>query len=251
MTTMDAMVPNREVRAEMLSPAELDTAVSEFPLAYLPLGSLEFHGPHLPIGLDALNAHGVCIGAARIAGGIVLPPVFQGIGGEHSAYPWTIMMHSDIEIRSHLVQTLTRLEAFGVHDAVLFTGHFAGEQQEMIDTIAAVWNEEAGHQLHVIATGVNRCPSCPIPPDHAGIFETSLLHALHPELVHLDRLPLANAGPAVDPDGDTMGPQRHDPSHPLWGIFGPDPRTLDAELGGLVLDALVAWLAGMARDHGM
>ena len=246
---MDAAVPYREVRAELLSPAELDSALGEFGLAYLPLGSLEFHGPHLPIGLDALNAHGVCVAAAQITGGIVLPPVYQGIGGEHSDYPWTMMMRSDTGIRDHVLQTLARLEAFGVRRAVLFTGHFAGEQLAMIDAIAEEWKEAAGRTLHVLATGVNRCQSSPIPADHAGVFETSVLHSLHPELVHLDRLPSASARPALDPDGNTMGPQRHDPAHPLWGIFGPDPRALDTSSSGLVLEALVAWLAATASDR--
>lgn len=248
MTNMDG-ARAREVRAELMSPAELDSAIAGFPLAYLPLGSLEFHGPHLPVGLDALTAQGVCLGAARITGGIVLPPLFQGIGGEHSQYPWTIMMNSDAEIRSLLAHTLGRLESFGVRGAVLFTGHFAGEQLGMIEDLAQEWNAGIGRTLHVIATGVNRCPSAPLAPDHAGVFETSLLQALHPELVHLDRLPALEDHPAVDPDGNPMGPQRHDPAHPLWGVFGPDPRADAAVPNELLLDTLVAWLANLVTGR--
>lgn len=59
---------------------------------HVPLGALEFHGPHLPIGLDGLTAHGICIQGSRGRGGVVLPTIYQGTGGEHSRYPWTIMM---------------------------------------------------------------------------------------------------------------------------------------------------------------
>jgi creatinine amidohydrolase len=249
MTFTFAGMSSDQVQAELLSPAELDSALLKFPLAYLPLGSLEYHGPHLPIGLDTLTAHGVCVEAARVTGGVVLPPLYQGIGGEYSSYPWTIMMDSEVGIRSHLIQTLTRLESFGVRGAVLFSGHFAGEQAAMIDTIAADWNAGAGRSLHVVASAVNRCPTSPVSPDHAGIFETSLLHALRPDLVHLDRLPSTTARPAIDPGGDVMGPQRRDPSHPLWGIFGPDPRELDLSSSRLLLDTLVAWLVSVATGR--
>ena len=232
----------REVRAERLAPAELDAAVRGYPLAYLPLGSLEFHGPHLPIGLDALTAHGVCVRAAERTGGIVLPAVYQGIGGGHVDYPWTVMMTAGDAIRDHLTQTLTRLERFGVRGALLFTGHFAGEQVELIDAIARDWNSTAGRSLHIIATSVDRCPTAPLAPDHAGLFETTLLHAIEPGLVHLDRL-----SPAADPGGDPWGEQRHDPRHPLWGVFGADPRDLDPERSAELLDAIVEWVVGLVR----
>lgn len=236
----------RRVQAELLSPAELDAAVAAAPVAYLPLGSLEFHGPHLPIGLDTLNAHGICLGAALDSGGIVLPPLYQGLGGGHSDYPWTIMMPDSSGIRSHLEQTFVRLEDFGIRIAVLFTGHFADEQLDLIDQIAAGWNS-AAHQLQVVATGVNRSDA-PIGPDHAGVFESTLLAAFEPELVHLELLPDQATHP--DPGGNPMGPERHDPSHPLWGVFGPDPRAADLSRAGELRDSLVTWLsAEVARQR--
>ena len=232
-----------EVRAELLSPGELDARIAEYPLVYMPLGSLEFHGPHLPVGLDALTAHGVCIRAATITGGIVLPAVYQGTGGAHGPYPWTIMMASAAGIRSHIVQTLDRLELFGVRGAALFSGHFAGEQLELIEGIAENWNAEPDHTLHVLATSINKCPTSPITADHAGIFESTLLHALHPKLVHVERLSLEVS---TAPDGDQWGSQRHDPNHPLWGVFGSDPRNAKLATSGELLDTIVGWLASIA-----
>lgn len=188
------MIGAREVRVERLAPAELDSALADSSVVYLPLGSLEFHGPHLPIGLDALNAHGVCVAAAERSGGIVLPALYQGVGGGHTEYPWTIMMPSADSIRTIIRDTLRRLEQFGVKRAVLFTGHFADEQLALVDELAAKWNDtgtpsELRHRMLVLGTGVNRCASASLAPDHAGTFETMLLHSLSPELVHLDRLP--------------------------------------------------------------
>jgi creatinine amidohydrolase len=107
------MTEFRHVQAELLLPSELRTIMDACPVVYVPLGAYEFHGEHLPIGLDALNAHGVCLAAANRAGGLVLPPLFYGTGGIHTAYPWTIMMHDGTHIRALIVRTLERLEAFG------------------------------------------------------------------------------------------------------------------------------------------
>jgi len=237
-----------EVRLERLTPAEIDARLAESSVVYLPLGSVEFHGPHLPTGLDTLNALGVCMGAAKRGGGVVLPPLYLGIGGGHSQYPWTIMMPASGEtVRPNILRSLTRLEQFGVGVAVLFTGHFADEQLAMIDEIATTWNSQ-DHGMRVLATGVNRCVSADLAPDHAGVFETTLLHSLHPELVHLEMLPDRAGHPSADPDGDVMGPQRHDPAHPLWGVFGPDPRGIDLSTSSALLDHLVAWLSDSARS---
>jgi creatinine amidohydrolase len=239
--------PSREVRAELLSPEEIDARLAVRPIAYLPLGTLEFHGPHLPIGLDALTGHGVCVEAAQRGGGVVLPVVYQGFGGGHKDYPWTIMMAGGEGIGAHLRATLTRLEELGVTVAVIFSGHFAPEQLDLIDAVAESWN--AGERsLTVLATAVDRCPTAPLPPDHAGRFETTLLAGIHPELVHLDRLPPADTHPAVDPDADPYGPHRHEPEHVLWGVFGPDPRTSDLSAGRGLRDHLAAWLAGEAAS---
>jgi creatinine amidohydrolase len=234
-----------QVRAELLSPAELDARIAAQPTAYLPLGTLEFHGPHLPIGLDALTAHAVCVAAAAHTGGIVLPAVYQGFGGGHGHYPWTMMMADGGGIRAHIEATLERLREFGVSTAVVFSGHFAPEQLDMIDALAADWNA-SGASPRVVATAVNRCAISPLPPDHAGQFEATLLAGSAAELVHLDRLPDADMHPANDPDGDPYGVHRHEQSHPLWGVFGPDPRTADLDSGPSLLALFGQWLAGEA-----
>ena len=80
--------------------------------------------------------------------------------------------------------------------------------------------------LRALSLAVNRTDAS-VPPDHAGVFETSLLSSMWPDRVHLDRLPKLTEAPADDPGGDAQGSHRHDPAHPLWGVFGPDPRAFD------------------------
>jgi len=105
---VSAAPATREARTELMLPWQLREAMAARPVVYIPLGTIEWHCEHLPVGLDALTAHGVCLGAAKADGGIVLPPLYYGTGGGHGAYPWTIMMDSEAEIAAQLSKTLAR-----------------------------------------------------------------------------------------------------------------------------------------------
>jgi len=216
----------REVQAELLRPKQIRDALSVRSVVYLPLGATEFHQEHLPIGLDALNAHGIVCSAALQYGGIVMPPIYIGTGGGHKNYPWTIMMDGDAEIRALIERSLMRLNDFGVKVAVLFTGHFAPEQLDMIEAIAADW-KLTGRELRVLALAINMPLEDAPSPDHAGLFETTVLSHFNPETIDLTQLPSIVDAPSVEPDGDPYGLHRHDPEHVLWGVFGPDPRNYD------------------------
>jgi creatinine amidohydrolase len=61
-----------------LTPTEFRARLARAPIAYLPLGTLEWHGEHLPLGADAIQSHGFFLRLAAAAGGVVLPPLFLG-----------------------------------------------------------------------------------------------------------------------------------------------------------------------------
>jgi creatinine amidohydrolase len=200
---------------ERLRPHQIRDALAECSLIYLPLGTIEWHCEHLPVGLDALTAHGLCLNAAQETGGLVWPPLYYGTGGGHSEFPWTVMMPDKAEISALIHHTLRRLAELGVARVLLFSGHFAETQLAMIDAIAASWNSTS-KATRVLATAVNRAAIDGFPPDHAGLFETTLLEGLAPELVDINKLaPLAERGDDID---------RFDPASPIWGVVGADPR---------------------------
>ena len=129
-----------------------------------------------------------------------------------------------------------------MRQAVLFTGHFADEQLAMISTLAHDWNATGG-PMKVVELGVNGNAGSPLPPDHAGRFETTLLAAYHPEMVDMSLVPPARPGEAQE---DPFGPQRHDPAHSLHGIFGADPRAFKPEATQRLRQAMARWLADQA-----
>jgi len=61
-----------------LLPHEFQQRLQAKPVAYLPLGTLEWHGPHLPLGSDSIQSEGLMVACARQLGGIVLPPLYLG-----------------------------------------------------------------------------------------------------------------------------------------------------------------------------
>ena len=228
-----------DVQAELLLPHEIDDALAKRSVVYIPLGSIEYHSRHLPVGLDGLNAHGVCTRAAARTGGIVLPALYYGVGGGHTIYPWTIMANSGSAISDLLTETLRRLASFGVKVAVLFTGHFSDEQLALIDELADRWNA-SGSGLKTLALAVNRT-DVRTAPDHAGVFETTLLSSMWPDRVQLDRLPSLSEVPGEPSDPIAGHDHRHDPAHPLWGVMGPDPRAYDPDHANALLADIVSW----------
>ena len=92
----------REVRLEHLRPREIDEAMKECPLLFLPLGTIEWHGLHNIVGLDALKAHMLCVRAAERGGGLVAPPLYGGVGGLDQ--PHTFVMEAEDDLFSVLLR---------------------------------------------------------------------------------------------------------------------------------------------------
>lgn len=238
-----------EVRAELLSHLQIEDRLVGSSVVYLPLGALEFHGPHLPTGLDGLTSHGVCVAAAQLSGGVVLPTMYQGTGGEHSKYPWTLLMPTGQAIAENLLATLRRLDDLGVKNAVVLSGHFADQQRSMLKEILSDWLRDQRVSMRLITRTLADCDVSPVTPDHAGVFESLLLAAIHPNLVHMNKLPTLTEKPGADSDEDDFGPHRHHTDHALWGIFGPDPREIDLGQAPELFEVLVKWLSELTTTE--
>ena len=91
-----------KVQYELMLPHELEAAMAACPTAFVPLGTLEWHGVQNALGLDAVKAHALCARAAREYGGVVLPALFGGVGGVDQ--PHTIVMESEPTLASHLLE---------------------------------------------------------------------------------------------------------------------------------------------------
>jgi creatinine amidohydrolase len=147
----------------------------------LPLGAVEPHGPHAPLVTDTLISLGICHRAAeRLEGEIpvlVLPPVHYGVTRYASAFPGTISIGEDTlrSLATEIAESVGRL--------VLVNSHFEPEQVETLRSTGLPLLDLTRRRNAERLTEEFRSGSC-----HAGRYETSLVLADRPELVHADRM---------------------------------------------------------------
>jgi len=67
-----------EVRFDRMVPSLIVSRRNKCNLAYLPVGSLEWHGPHMPFGTDYMTVTHIAEESARRFGGLVFPPIYYG-----------------------------------------------------------------------------------------------------------------------------------------------------------------------------
>lgn len=224
-----------ERRYERLQPEELRRAVAERPLAYVPIGTLEFHGEHLSFGVDGFSAHGLCLRAAERSGGVVLPPVYLASGCLDM--PYTLTFSLDL-VHGWVRETLDQLASRGFRAAVVLTGHGPLDLNHLLKRACREAQDAnrgfAAYGLCWLELNASRLtgpePGEPTSVDHAAMVETSWMLALEPELVRLDRL---QDDPAA--------------SHP--GVYGPNPRfTASEAFGRAQIAAAAELLAERASD---
>jgi creatinine amidohydrolase len=176
---------------EFLLPEQFRQAVDALPVAFLPLGTVEWHGEYNALGLDALKAHRLCVLAAEKAGGgIVHPPVYGGMGGLNE--PATVRIEEEDAwentlLRPWLERLCGEFHRLGFRAIVMLTGHYGHNQQIVVREVGARMTERL--QIPVLGTPEYwLAQDAGYLGDHAGVGETSLLWYLRPELVDLARL---------------------------------------------------------------
>ncbi len=201
-------------------------------LLVVPLGSLEQHGPHLPMDTDTRIA---CFAAARACAGRagvgLAPPVAIGASGEHADFPGTLSIGT-VALSTLLVE-LGRHASLHWPAMLLVNGH-GGNGPAITEAVARLRDE--GRECHVWHAGLG--------PDadgdaHAGRTETSMMLALAPSEVLLDRAAAGDTRPIAEllPELRAHGVSRVSPN----GVLG-DPAGASAEEGERLLRQLTASL---------
>lgn len=198
-----------EVRMDRLTWVEYQARLAAQPPVFLPCGALEQHGPHLPLGVDALLATRVAEDVAAAVGGLVAPTQCfgyksQGRCGGGETFPGTTSLDG-AHLTAVVADVLRELIRHGQRRLVLCDGHY--ENQWFLVEAAELAAREAR------ATGVrimraeywDYCAPAVLDAvfpagfpgfalEHAAVIETSLMLHYAPELVRLERLP--DDGPA-------------------------------------------------------
>jgi creatinine amidohydrolase len=236
-----------KVRFDELRPHEFRERLAHRPIAYLPLGTLEWHGEHLPLGSDAIQSEGLMIRCARRFGGIVMPPIHLG---PDRARP---LDNGDMLVGMDYAESTTpprQLDGscywvpVGLHllmvDAILAQLKRAGFRAAFADghgPSRSSWIEHLserqtrfGLKLFGVTGEIGRQWRSQM--DHAARNETSLMMHLRPDLVDLSRLPQSRS----------TWPQ---------GVAGEDPRDATTVYGRECLERSVELVGQMLAQAGL
>ena len=207
-----------------LSWTEVDRAARRVLL--VPLGSLEQHGPHLPLDTDTRIALAVASGAASGREGVaVAPAITLGASGEHAGFPGTLSIGTPA--LTELLVELGRDAARDWKALLLVNAH--GGNRDAVDAALARLRAE-GRRSAVFHAG-------PAGGDaHAGRTETALLLHIDSDAVHLDAVEVGETRPV----SELMDRLRRDGVRPVSpnGVLG-DPVGATAEEGERLLAELV------------
>src|SRR5689334_4147538 len=233
----------REVRWERMFPDELEAAFAACPVVYFAYGLCEPHGPQNAVGLDSLKAHAIACEAARAHGGIVAPPDYWHI---HELSGYAVWAHHNVgqvertwltamppwQHFKNICYHLRAAEALGFHAAILLTGHYGPNWQDL-KTLLELVQPHVGTRLYGLPDFEANQPGFDNDGrsggDHAGKVETSLLWALDPGCVDPSRLP-----PAEEP-----GPHF---------AMGANAREANRRTGERMVADEVAWLGAKGRE---
>lgn len=223
-----------KVRFEEMLPHEMEAAVAAFPVAYVPFGSLEWHGKHLALGNDSLKAHHLLCLTAEKYGGVVVPPTYWGILA--AVVPWT-----NSGLGEELTEALYRrifecLVEVGFKVVIGVTGHDVAPQVGAIAKAVAAIKANGANGANGFAMMEGEFYDLTEDRmDHAAHWETSLLMYLRPELVDMSRI--------ADEELGTDAGQR------AAGIYGKDPRQFASpELGKTIADEIIEFIGNKARE---
>jgi mycofactocin system creatininase family protein len=207
-------------------------------LVLVPVGSLEQHGPHLPLETDAVIAEAVTRRLAEhTPGAWAAPVVTYGASGEHQTFAGTSSIGT--EALHLMVVELVRSMRTWARQVVLINAH--GGNLTALD--AAVG------QLTVEGHDVAWVPCATEAHDlHAGFTETSLMLHLRPESVRLDAAEAGCAAPLLDilPVLLTSGVAGVSAN----GVLG-DPAGATAEEGARIFDTVVTDVSARLSSLGV
>jgi len=221
-------------------------------LAVLPVGATEQHGPHLPLGTDFLIVEHVTRAAAREARpdiDVLVAPTFQtGSSHHHLPFGGTISLATE-RYYGALRDMVAPLIESGFRRIFIVNGH--GGNHELIELV--VRDLALSHACNLAAASywelareslAERVPDLGARlPGHAGAFETSLIMALHPDLV---------AGPLPHRTTEELEPTTVSPApfraerHGFWQSidgYTESPDQASAERGQRLLEIITAAVA--------
>jgi len=246
------MADNALMMSEMTW-TEVEQAMKDRPVALLPVGATQAHGPHLPVSTDSVIATEMARrGAGKLKergiSTLILPPVDFTVADFAADFPGTISLPAETAralLRDLSVTLSRKFRAVALVNLHLEPGHVeavkgaveeakkAGASVCFADVTKKRWSENLGEAF--------------LAGDHAGAFETSLMMAAAPEMVRektrISLPPTDGLAPALKKGAKTFAEAGGEDAY-----FG-DPTAASAEEGESLFEALSEILTLSVMEH--
>ncbi|EZQ10351.1 creatininase [Candidatus Acidianus copahuensis] len=153
----------------------------------IPIGSVEQHGPHLPMGTDSLIAEWVARQVERRNEKEVLlfPTIYYGCSLEHNGFPYVGISY--VTMINYLVDLLNATKDSGIKSIIIINGH--GGNRSVLDIVARQINfTSSSFKVYVFNINSDEELGLPGPDLHAGSVETSRIKAIDKDLVKDEKI---------------------------------------------------------------
>jgi creatinine amidohydrolase len=252
-----------KTRYDELTWPEMREAIARQPVVLLPFGTIEDHGPHLPINTDNVIVEAICLEVARRApdAALVMPLVAYGLDEHHMDFPGTVSVDMGT-LLAYVADVAISVARHGFTHTLIVNGH--GSNAPLADLAARRAVLETGMVCGAMSPNAAIDPtlaepafsemrrSAPGGVAHAGEYETALMLYLRPDLVQMER--------AVREEGQAkieyFNWDYAEPSILSWqdwwsrmsesGVCG-DPTVATAEFGKALFETTVENMVRFAR----
>jgi len=197
------------VQMQFMRPAQLEAAARAFPVVYVPFGLIEWHGRHLPLGNDALKAHGILVKCAERHGGVVYPPVYFPYADYNQGNPELTIADRGWKL-SMVTALFEQLKKTGFRVIIGISGHNILTQIELINEgLKPVVADGTVTGIGLWEMSLSRCDESD--SDHAAKWETSNMMFFYPDLVDMSALGTGPLAPGMQPPDGIGGldPRQH------------------------------------------
>jgi creatinine amidohydrolase len=176
---------------ELTSPQFVSAVAKSGGVCVIPLGIMEKHGPHLPLGTDLFEAREVATTAAKKEYAVVFPPYFTGQIFEAKHQPGAMAYSTDLMWKM-LDETCAELSRNGLKKIILLNGHGGNNsfvqffcQAQLAspkDYIVVLFQPSPDESSQKAINALKKTKY----DGHAGEEETSMMYVIRPDLVHAD-----------------------------------------------------------------
>jgi len=237
---------------EQLTGGEFEAAVEKAAgVCVIPIGVVEYHGPHLPLGTDYFTAHAIACEAARREPVIVFPPYYFGVNTETKHFPGGIVVKDRLlfELLENICDEISRN---GLKKIILLSGH-GGNRFFLPLFVQLMLDKGKDYTLYYISDlgdpEVHRQVTETDLHGHACECETSMALHINPQFVKMEALDPEYQWTPQNQLGE-LGERLYTPAD--WFSRFPehcagDPRPATAEKGKALFEMMVTSLVEVLK----